>query len=258
MIQELGASALRKFKNFMYTMGFCFRMLKQAAFFRRGQVGFRVFVMQVLFTGVEALGVCAVIALALGAVIIIQGSSLLPMFGQTKLTYTILIIVITRELGPLLTALIVTARSGTAIATELGSMVVSHEIEAYVSVGIDPISYLAVPRLLGVTVSMLVLNVYFNIFGLMGSFLVARLLRPIGFSEYFTGLATTLTGMDVLSGLLKSLVFGIIVSVTAVYEGFAVERASTEVPVAGIRSVGRGFVLCIIADAMLTVLYYIK
>ena len=109
----------------------------------------------------------AFIALALGALIIVQGNSILPRFGQGKLLYTLLVIVITRELGPLLTAFIIIARSGTAIATELGNMVISHEIEAYVAVGINPIAYLVVPRFLGVTVSMVLLTVYFNFFGLV-------------------------------------------------------------------------------------------
>jgi phospholipid/cholesterol/gamma-HCH transport system permease protein len=258
MIRNLGAAAIRGAADFFYAIGFFFRVVKNSAlYFRRGEVGFRVLVMQILFTGFQALGVSAIIALSLGAVIIIQGSSLLPQFGQSRLMYTILIIVITRELGPLLTAFIVNARSGTAIATELGSMVVSHEIEAYVSVGLDPISYLAAPRVVGVTVSMLALDIYFNVFGLIGSYLVARLIRPIEFNEYFGGIAAALTATDIVSGLLKCFVFGIIVSVTAVYRGFAVQRASTEIPVAGIKSVGGGFVLCILADAVLTLIYYI-
>ena len=168
-----------------YASGLLFAVLKESLlFFRRRQVGFRVFILQILFTAVEAISIVAFISLALGALIIIQGNSILPRFGQGKLLYTLLVIVITRELGPLLTAFIIIARSGTAIATELGNMVISHEIEAYVAVGINPIAYLVVPRFLGVTVSMVLLTFYFNFFGLFGSFLLTQLVRRIPFNEY--------------------------------------------------------------------------
>jgi len=238
-------------------MGFFASVLKETVVYITRRQSRRVLTFQILFTGVEALPVIAVLSLGLGAVIIIQGVSLLPQFGQGQLIYTILITVITRELGPILTAFIIAARSGTAISTELGNMVVSHEIEAYIATGINPISYLAVPRVLGVTFSLVVLNLYFNVFGLLGSYFVTALIRPIGFQEYFGNLLNALTIVDVGSSILKSVVFGVIISSVATYYGFQVEQASTEVPVIAIRSVGRGFVLLIVADAILTLVYYL-
>jgi phospholipid/cholesterol/gamma-HCH transport system permease protein len=257
MLERIGRAALKRFDEFLYVMGFFAQVVKESALlFRRRQVGFRVLVMQLLFTGVEALGIIAAMALSIGAAINMIGSSLLAEFGQGKLMYTILIIVIAKELGPLLTAFIVIARSGTAIATELGGMAVSHELEAYVSVGINPISYLAAPRFLGVVVSMVVLYLYFNIFGLIGSFVVVQVLRPISFSEYFRNLFAVLAPGDLFSGLAKSLVFGIIISVASLYRGFSVERSSTEVPVAGIKAVGSSFILCVFADVIMTAIQY--
>jgi phospholipid/cholesterol/gamma-HCH transport system permease protein len=259
MLAKIGRSALRGFGEFLYAMGFFAKVLKESALlFRRRQVGFRVLVMQILFTGIEAFGIAAAMALAIGAAINLIGSSLLAEFGQGKLMYTILIVVIARELGPLLTAFIVIARSGTAIATELGGMAVGHEIEAYVAVGVNPIAYLAAPRFLGVVVSMVVLDVYFNVFGLLGSFAVVQVLRPIGFDEYFRNLFAALTPGDLLSGFAKSLVFGVIISVVSLYRGFAVERSVTEVPVAGIKAVGSSFMLCIFADVAMTAIQYAR
>jgi len=171
--------------------------------------------------------------------------------------YTILIAIITRELGPLLTAFIITARSGTAIATELGGMVVSHEIEAYISVGINPISYLAVPRFLGVTISSFLLNIYFNIFGLIGSYAVLSFIAPIPFAEYYQGLLEALRLVDVGTGLFKSIVFGAIISLVSLLQGFSVLRASTEIPQAGIRAVGQTLVALVLADGIITVLSYL-
>jgi len=258
MLLRLGRWVGRTAADFLYAAGFFLNLLKQSVLFVRArQVGFKVLVMQVLFTAVEALGIISLISLGLGAVIVVQGISILPKFGQGKLLYTILTIVITRELGPLLTAFVIIARSGTAIATELGNMVTSHEIEAYISVGIDPISYLAVPRFLGVTISMVLLTVYFNFFGLFGSYAVTQFVHPIQLHDYFQNLMSVMTAVDIGSSLVKSLVFGLIISFVAIYQGFRVRVSSTEVPQVAIRAVGQGFAMCILADALITLIYYV-
>lgn len=257
MLETIGRWARQKASSMMYGLGFFFNVLKETAlFFRKSQVGYKVLMMQILFTGYEALTICAIMALAIGAAINVIGTSLLPQFGQSQLMYSILIVIITRELGPLLTAFVITARSGTAIATQLGTMVVNHEIEAYLAAGLNPISYLVVPRFIGVVVSMVVLTVYFNIFGLLGSFGVAQFIKPTSFREYFTSLLSTITVGDVLSGLVKALIFGVLVSVVSTYQGFSVNRSSTEIPVAGIRAVGQSFILIIVADVIVTVMQY--
>src|SRR5512133_691801 len=227
MIARIGRAAIDGMDEFLYAMGFFARVLRESVLLlRRGQVGRRVLVNQILFTGIDALGITAAMALAIGAAINLIGSSLLAGFGQGKLMYTLLIIVITRELGPLLTAFVIIARSGTALATELGGMAVGHEIEAYVSFGIDPISYLVVPRVMGMMLSMLFLNLYFNCFGLLGSFVVIQFVKPIGVYEYFRPLFAALTWGDLSIGILKSVVFGAIVSIVSTFQGFSVQRAS--------------------------------
>jgi phospholipid/cholesterol/gamma-HCH transport system permease protein len=125
------------------------------------------------------------------------------------------------------------------------------------SVGINPISYLVVPRVLGVTISMMALTVYFNFFGLVGSFLVSQLVKPVPFGEYFRELLATIAPTDILSTLLKSFVFGVITSVVATFQGFKVSLSVTEIPRAAIKAVGQGFVLCFIANALITVIYYV-
>jgi phospholipid/cholesterol/gamma-HCH transport system permease protein len=258
MVAALGRWANERVRDYAYALGFFFQVLKETVLFvRRRQVAFHVLVLQILFTGVEAMNIVALTALAFGAVIIVEGGTILPRFGQTSLLYSILIVVITRELGPILTAFIIIARSGPAIAAELGNMVVSHEIEAYMSIGINPIAYLVVPRVLGVTLSVMALTVYFNFFGLVGSFLVAQLIHPIPFVEYFTALLRTLQLRDIISTVLKSFVFGVIISVVATYQGFKVSISVTEIPRSAIKAVGQGFVLCFLADAVITLISYV-
>lgn len=258
MVERIGELTIARMNGVAYGLGYTVEVFRQIPrFLMRRRTGTRVLTMQMLFTGVEALSVIAVISLGIGTVIVIQGLSLLPQFGQGQLIYSILIIVITRELGPILTALIVTARSGTAIATDLGTMVVNHEIEAYSVTGINPIQHIVVPRLIGVTVSTFVLNLYFNVFGLMGSFVVTQFVSPIALDVYANGLLAALSMTDVAASMVKSLVFGAIAALVATFYGLQVERATTEIPVAAIRSVGRGITLLIVANAVITLAYYL-
>ena len=258
MITAIGHRFNEKIRHVLLALGFFVQVLKETVLFpRRKQVGTRVLIEQILFTGVDALGVITLISVALGAVIIIQGISILPQFGQGSLIYTILIVVIVRELGPILTAFILIARSGTAIATHLGGMVVSHEIEAYASVGINPVSYIVVPRFLGVTISMVILTLYFIIVGLFGAYFISQVIKPIPFAEYLDNLMGALRLVDIISSLVKGFVFGIIISVISTYQGFSVKVSSTEVPQKAIKAVGQGFVLCIIADAIIALVYYL-
>jgi phospholipid/cholesterol/gamma-HCH transport system permease protein len=212
--------------------------------------------MQILFTFVQALGISALLSLGIGAAVNIIGIPFLTGISQSKLIYILLIIIITRELGPLLAAFIIIARSATAIATEMAGMVISHEVEAYISIGIDPIEHLAVPRFLGVTISMFLLNIYFSILGLAGSFAVAQIFNAMPASVYFGELLQYLTIQDILISIIKSLAFGMVTSMVAITQGFAVERASTEVPVAGLKAVSAAFGGCIIVDLLLSAVYY--
>ena len=245
------------FGNVFYNLGFFSRLLKGVgAFVRRGQAAYKILIMQILFTFVEALGIAALLAIGIGAAVNIIGIPFLTGLSQDKLIYSLLIAIITRELGPLIMAFIIIARSATAIATEMAGMVISHEVEAYLSVGVDPIEYLAVPRFVGVTISLFMLNVFFSIFGLAGSYAVAQFFTPLPASVYFSNLLDSFTLPDLLISIIKSISFGMIISMVAIVNGFGVERASTEIPVAGLRAVGTSFGWCIVINIILSALYY--
>ena len=245
------------FESMLYNLGFFARLLNGVwHFVRRGQAARKVLIMQILFTFVEALGICSILALGIGAAVNIIGIPILTSFSQERLIYTLLITIIMRELGPLLIAFIIIARSATAIATEIAGMVISHEVEAYISVGVDPIEYLAVPRFLGVTISLFMLNIFFNVFGLAGSFAVAQFFMPLPASVYFGNMLEILTFPDLIISILKSIGFGMLISIVAITRGLAVERASTEIPVAGLKAVGAAFGSCIFLNILLSALYY--
>ena len=246
------------FKLSFYRLGLFVRLLKGVGgFFLRGQAARKVLIMQILYTFVEALGVCSILAIGIGTLVNIVGIPFLSSLGQERMIYTLLITIFTRELGPLLMAFIIIARSATAIATEMAGMVISHEVEAYISVGVDPIEYLAVPRFLGVTISLFMLNLFFNIFGLIGSFIVTQFFTPLTADVYFGNLLSILSLPDLLISIIKSIGFGMIISFVAINRGLDVERASTEVPVAGLRSVGAAVGWCILLNLLLSAMFYL-
>ncbi|HNZ27574.1 MAG TPA: ABC transporter permease [Spirochaetota bacterium] len=246
-----------KIDRITYFSGFFKLVIVELALFpKRKQVTATVLIRQILFTGFEALKLVSLIGLTIGGIIIIQGMGLLENFGQSDLVYTILIMVITKELGPIITAIILIARSGTAISTELGNMVVNHEVEALYSFGVNPISYLIIPRILGVMISFFALSIYMNLAGLLGGYLVANIFSPFSFIEFGTKLMQKLTVKDAVVSQIKSLVFGFIIAIISCYQGLSVNYASTEVPQKTIKAVVSSLSWIIIFDILIALIYY--
>jgi phospholipid/cholesterol/gamma-HCH transport system permease protein len=211
--------------------------------FRRYQlISFDVLVRQIRFTGLQALGLISLIALLLGAIIIVEGHALLVAVGQTDWLYTVLVSALIRDLGPIIVSFVIIARSGTAISTELGNMVVNQECDALSVMGISPVTYLVVPRVIGMIISLELLGIYFIVFGLFGGFLVANLFVPVPFVDYIDNLARQLEPWDLISVFVKLLVSGFLIAVIACYYGLSARRAFTNVPQRAIRAVGVGIV----------------
>jgi phospholipid/cholesterol/gamma-HCH transport system permease protein len=216
-----------------------------------------VILRQILFTGYEALPLIGFIALAIGGLIIWQGYTLLSSFVQSIWVHVILVTVVVNELSGIITALVVVARSGTAISTELGNMVVRREIALLKSFSISPISYLVVSRLIGVTLSLMVLSLYFNLIAILGGWLFSNLFSPIDFRSFINEFLGVLKFSNILVSLVKPLVFGIIITITACYQGMSVHHASTEVPQRTIKTVVNSITLIIISDVVITWLFWV-
>ena len=219
---------------------------------------FEITLRQVYFTGVQALKVVAVISLALGTVVIVQiGTQLSFMGGGIEFIVPILVLVLFRELGPLLTAIIVIGRSGTAIATELGNIVIAHELEAIQVMGINPVYFIVTPRIIGVTIAVISLTTVFITVGLLGGFWVSKLILPITFQAFLLELERALTASDLLFAFLKSLIFGLLIALTCTYYGLTVRYSPIEVPQAATRGVVSALLFCFAINALLTVLFYL-
>ncbi|MCB5260974.1 MAG: ABC transporter permease [Candidatus Cloacimonetes bacterium] len=216
-----------------------------------------VILRQILFTGYEALPLISFLALAIGGLVILQGTNLLSGFGQGIWVHIVLVTVVVNELSGILTALVVVARSGTAISTELGNMKVRREIDLIESFGISPIGYLVLSRIIGVVVAMIILVLYFNFVAVLGGWLFSRMFSNLEFATFMSEFLSVLKFSHVISSLIKSTVFGLIVSTVSTYHGMSVGHASTEVPQRTIRAVVSSIFAIILADMLITWLFWI-
>lgn len=219
---------------------------------------FSVVSSQIYFTGWQALPLITVLALATGSIIVLQSSMQLTLIGGASILGNILLMVIVREVGPLLTALIVIARSGTAVASEIGNMRVHREIEALECMGINPLSYIVFPRIVGGVISVLCLAFFFNVVALMGGFLVTRVLLDMPFRFYTASLAQALTMDDVGLFFLKNGFSGLIIFVVACYQGLLVKQSSHEVPQVTTKAVVNAIIYVTFFNVTVTILFYLN
>jgi phospholipid/cholesterol/gamma-HCH transport system permease protein len=232
------------------------------ATFRDQQQGlgtiFRVVSAQIYFTGWQAMPIVAVIALAVGSLFIMQSSYQLNLLGGSEMIGNLMVMIVVRELAPLLVAIVVVARSGTAVASEIGNMRVNREIEALEVMGIHPLSYIVFPRILGGVVSVLCLAFYFNVIALIGGFLVSRLVHSMSFSFYMDSLARAFDSSDVFVFILKNSFSGAIIFTVCCYNGLQVQGSPHEVPQATTRAVVRSIGYVVAFNMIVTFLVYLK
>src|SRR5258706_1348856 len=206
--------------------------------------------------GLRLLPMFLFLAAALGLLVIGQTVSWLTRVGAIKYLGTIMVIVVVRELGPLLAGLLVLARIGTANVVELGTARAMGEVEALEALGIDPVHYLVVPRVLGMAVGVFSLTVYLILGALISGYLWAFVqdvpLRP---GDYFRQLAAALTGLDFVLLALKTCAFGFIIAIVTCYHGLAQPLHLEEVSHATVRAVAQSIIACVLIDALFIIIY---
>jgi phospholipid/cholesterol/gamma-HCH transport system permease protein len=212
--------------------------------------------LQIRFTGLDALWLVCGTALLLGAVTLIQAFSQLSGLGAENYIGVLMVLIIVRELGPLLTAVLVIGRSSTAIAAELGAMQLNSEVDALAAHGINPYQYLLLPRWLGVMVSVFALVVFFDATALAGGFLVAKLKYGVTFGFFMDSVRQTLSNRDFVATLLKILCFTGAITFHACHFGLRIQRSQTEIPQAVTKSVVSALVAVFCMDGLITALFY--
>jgi phospholipid/cholesterol/gamma-HCH transport system permease protein len=206
--------------------------------------------------GLRLLPMFLFVAAGLGLLVIGQSVSWLTRVGAINYLGTIMVLVVVRELGPLVTALLVLARIGTANVVELGTSRAMGEVEALEALGIDPVHYLVVPRAIGLALGVFSLTVYLIIGALISGYLWAFVqdvpLRPL---DYLRQLAGSLRGLDFSLLALKTLAFGFIIAVVTCYHGLAQPLRLEEVSFATVRAVAQSVIACVLIDAMFIIIY---
>jgi len=182
----------------------------------------------------------------------LQGYNTLRRFGSDSALGTVVALVLVRELGPVLAALMIAARAGSAMAAELGSMQTTEQIDALTVMAINPVQYLVSPRMLAGLISFPLLTSIFDVVGIFGGYMVGVGLMGAPSGAYFNGIAANMDAHDIMTGIYKALVFAVIVMWVCCYKGYHAERMATGVSRATTEAVVLSSAMILAFDYFLT------
>jgi len=227
-----------------------------AALFRR-PFRLRLFLEQMEFVGVGSLPIILLVGFFSGAVSAQQAINALRIFNQERFVGATVGISLAQELAPVFTGLMITARAGSGMATELGSMRITEQIDALSTFAVDPIQYLVTPRLVATTLIMPIMTMVFNIVGLVGAYLFSIYFEHVDLGQFTEQFTYWTDPKDYMIGACKALVFGVTLSVAACYQGFNVRGGAKEVGRATTSAVVSGSVSILVSDYFLIDAFHI-
>jgi len=207
-------------------------------------------------TGVDSLPIVTLVALFIGIIMALQTAVQMQRLGSEMYIASIVALSVVRELGPVLTALIVAGRSGASITAEIGTMTVTEQVDALETLATNPLQYLVVPRLVAATLMLPILTLYSDVIGILGGYIICVFRLGISSSMYLHITYDALLYKDLFTGLIKAVFFGMIIAFVGCYEGFNVEGGAEGVGKATTRSVVNTFILILSADCFFTALFY--
>lgn len=205
--------------------------------------------------GANALPIVTLISVLIGLILAFVGSIQLRLFGADIYIANLVALGMVREMGAMMTAIIMAGRTGAAYAAQLGTMQVNEEIDAFKTMGITAMDFLVLPRLLALILMMPLLTLYADFLGIVGGFVVGVGLLDLSFTEYYHQTITSIQLMDCATGLIKSTVFGVLVALSGCMRGMQCGRSSDAVGKAATAAVVSGIVSIVVADSVLTVVY---
>jgi phospholipid/cholesterol/gamma-HCH transport system permease protein len=206
--------------------------------------------------GYDSFPIVSLVAVFIGFIFALQTAYFMQRIGSEIYIASLVALSVVRELGPVITALVVAGRVGASITAELGSMQVTEQIDALETLATNPIKYLVVPRFVALTIVLPLLTIYADAIGILGSYLICVYRLGISSSMYLHVTFESLLYKDLLTGLFKTIFFGMIIALVSCYEGFNVEGGAEGVGKATTRSVVITFIMIIVADCFFTALFY--
>ncbi len=260
LFESVGEYALRMKSNFMgllYLVTDIFYWSLVGLFHRKGQRE-GSFVQQSVLIGVNALLIVGLISFLIGLILALQSAAQLRQFGANIFVADLIGIAMLREMGPIMTAIVVAGRSGSSIASEIATMVVTEEIDALKTMSLNPIRYVIVPKFHGITLTMPLLTILADLIGILGGFVIGITYLQLSATAFFNELVTVLIMKDVLTGLFKSVVFAWIIVIVACYFGLRVTGGSEGVGKATTASVVASIFFVIVADSILGLIFYFE
>lgn len=206
--------------------------------------------------GVDSFLIVALVSFFIGMIMALQTAYIMQKMSSEIYIASIVAVSLVRELGPVITALIVAGRSGAGITAEIGTMTVTEQVDALVTLGSNPIKYLVVPRFLSLTLMLPILTVFANAIGIFGGYLICVYRLSIRSSIYLNMTFSSLVYKDLFTGLIKTVFFGMIIALVACYHGLKVVGGAEGVGKETTRSVVDSFIMIIVADCFFTALFY--
>ena len=253
LMKRLGVKSL----DFFIYIGGVFHLLVSTMFqifvppFRRKE-----FFSQMYKVGVQSLPIVFLVAFFTGMVLALQSAYQLTKMNAQIYISGLVALSMVRELGPVLTALVIAGRVGASITAELGTMKVTEQIDALETLAANPVKYLVVPRFLALCIMLPILTVYADFLGILGGYLIGVYKLLIGPTIYLQMTYDSLVLKDLFTGLFKSLIFAVIICIISCYEGFRTEGGAEGVGKATTLSVVTSFILIIAADCLFTAVFY--
>ena len=207
---------------------------------------------QIYFTGVQALPIVIPLALVTGSILISRITWVSEDYNLGK----IVLIIIVRELGPMVTAVLVILRSASAVTIEISYMNILNEIHAIEMAGIDPLRLLGLPRLIGITTSIFCLFIVFDLVSIVGGYMVIWACTYLPMGNFLIQIGKAITVADIAVGIVKALSFGVIITVVSLYHGFAEKNQITRIPPVTARAAVECFGFCLGANLVISFLFY--
>ena len=226
----------------------------------------RNIIMQTFFTAVEIFPILFIVATLFGTITIIEVISMMGKMGFADFVGSTIVIVIIREMGPILTAFLIAGRSGSSLTTYIGSMVINDEVDALASMGVNPIRFLVMPGLIGGCIAMFIMNIIFSASAIFGGFIVTKVIIHITGNILNTQLTWSYLSTEIMNALeindfgfmvIKPLVFGAIITTNACYQALNIQRDIRQVPKAVSRSVIKSFLYIVVADVIISIFYIV-
>jgi len=254
-IRKIGTNTL----NIVSMMGYCMLLFLEVIYYSKSAFEKRHEILkQMYYAGVKTFLVVSIVALFTGMILALQTGLELKPYQQQALVGNILIATLTREMGPFTAAIILIAAVGSTMAAEVGTMAVSEEIDALEMMSISPVKFLVMPRVIALGIMLPVATIYINLLGSIGGSIVAYFQLDVSFEVFYTHILDSLHFKATYVGLLKALVFGLMVSTISCANGLRAKNGALGVGKATRDSVVSSFLMVLIVGYYITALFYGK